>query len=128
MYSIEIDREDSSAVVGEQSGERSTHNFASIDDRDRFPKRARTIRKENVVHLTVLEDFDDRERCTGKNSFNEGAILIGDGGGSVDRGGRREGELARIDEAGIVVERKEPRLEKSESATRLSRRARGRTR
>ena len=108
MNPVEVDGEDSSAVVGEESSEGSTDDFTSIHDGDGLAERAGAVREQDVVHLAVLERLDDGEGCAGENRFDEGAVLVGDGSGRVEGGGGREGELARIDEASVVVEREEP--------------------
>lgn len=83
-----------------------------VDDRDGSAVGSRAVGQEDVVHLAVLESLDDGERSAGEDGLDEGAVLVRDGGGASSgrRGGDLGGvsELARVDEAGIVVQREEP--------------------
>lgn len=61
--------------------------------------------------MTVLESLDDCQRSAGEDSLDERAVLIGHGGGrdgGFGEGLRGYSELARVDEARVVVEREEP--------------------
>lgn len=121
---VKIDREDARAVVGQERRERATDDLGSVDDRDGAAERARAVGPQRVVDLAVLEGLDNREGGAGEDGLDE-AVLVrrrddgrvrgrGDGlrlGLGVRGRGenlRRERELARVDEARVVIQREEP--------------------
>jgi len=124
LDAVEVDREDARAVVREERRERTTDNLGPVDDRDGAAERARAVRAQRVVDLAVLERLDDREGRAGQDRLDEAVLVrrrddgcagrrgdglclaLDEGFRGEDLGG--EGELARVDEARVVVQREEP--------------------
>lgn len=79
LDAIDIDRVDLGSVVGEESSQRTTNDFRTVDDGDDSSVEAVTVGKDHVVDSNVLHDLDNSQGGARENAlFGVGVVQEAD--------------------------------------------------
>lgn len=69
LHVVDIDAVDMGAVIGQQRGEGSADDFASVYDGDGAAVESVSVRQNGIVYPEVLEDLDNGERGAGQDAL-----------------------------------------------------------
>lgn len=83
LHTSHIDRVDFSAIVCQQSSQRSSNNLTSVDNRNSSAPKSLSVVQDGVVDVEVLEDLDHGQR----SAWQDGLLSV----------------VGRIEEADVLV-------------------------
>lgn len=64
LDAIDIDRVNPGTIIGEESGQGTTHDLGTVDDGDDSSVKAVAIGEDSVVDSHGLHDLDNAQGCT----------------------------------------------------------------
>lgn len=69
LDTIDINRVNLGTIVGQESGQRTTNNFGSVNDSNHSSVQAVSVRQDSVIDSDILHDLDQSQGCARNNTL-----------------------------------------------------------